>query len=96
MLVLSRRRQESVVVGAAELEPMLKVTVLRNHWPDMCAWASRPAKRFLSIAGKCGNESAPSARRTTRAGIQRRLSDEAACDEWIFAPEDALRTPGGR
>ena len=59
MLVLSRKSQESVVVGGTDgLHRLLKVTVLDIRGP-MRNWASRSTPMFLSIVRRCGNESAP-------------------------------------
>ena len=56
MLVLSRKRLESVVVGGAVgFERLLKVTVLEFK-AAACDSASRSIRPFLSIVGRCGNE----------------------------------------
>ncbi len=57
MLVLTRKNQETVVVGGAEgFESILKVTVLRIKAVPY-SWASTWRPRFPSIVWKCGNES---------------------------------------
>ena len=72
MLVLARKSQESVVVGAADnLQELVRVTVL-----EVCGGTvklvSRPTTTWPFIARKCGSESAPKVRQPSPKPVAER------------------------
>ena len=61
MLVLSRKHQESVVVGGSDgFHRLLKVTVLDIR-AGACGLDSRSTRAFRSIAPRCGSASSAGA-----------------------------------
>ena len=64
MLVLSRKKLESVVVGGTVGFERCSKSRCSSSRAVACDWASRSIRLYLSIVGRCGKRSAPAANQT--------------------------------